>query len=63
MKLFESQWEATKTALLEGADLTHNQDGSKNTSKKKMMGVLENTRRQLMEAATSAYGRFARLPR
>lgn len=54
MKLFESQWEATKGALLEGADLTHNQDGSKNTSKQKTMAVvLENTRRQLMEAATT----------
>jgi hypothetical protein len=39
MKLFESQWEATKTALLEGADLTHNQDGSRNTSKQKTMAV------------------------
>jgi hypothetical protein len=43
MKLFESQWEATKTALLEGADLTHNQDGSRNTSKQKMMGLFLRT--------------------
>ena len=55
MKLFESQWDATKTALLEGSDLTHNMDGSISTSKKKAMGVLlENTRRALME--TSAAG-------
>lgn len=55
MKLFESQWEATKGALLEGADLTHNMDGSVNSTKRKAMGVLlENTRKALME--TSAAG-------
>jgi hypothetical protein len=55
MKLFESQWENVKQNLLEGADLTHNMDGSANSSKKRMMGVLlENTRKSLME--TSAAG-------
>lgn len=54
MKLFESQWEAVKENLLEGADLTHNMDGSANANKKKTMGLLlENTRRSLMEAASS----------
>lgn len=53
-KLFESQWVQTKQALCEGADLTRNFDGSINTTKKKMMEtVLENTRRSLMETATS----------
>lgn len=54
MKLFESQWQATKAALCEGRDLTHNQDGTINPNKKKMMEtVLENTRKALMEAATA----------
>lgn len=54
MKLFESQWEAVKENLLEGADLTHNMDGSVNANKKKTMGLLlENTRRSLMEAAST----------
>jgi hypothetical protein len=55
-KLFESQWKATKAALCEGRDLTHNQDGSKNDQKKKVMEtVLENTRRELklLENATA----------
>ena len=53
MKLFESQWAATKEALLEGADLTHNQDGSRNANKRQMMNILlENTRKALMETAT-----------
>jgi hypothetical protein len=55
-KLFESQWKATKQALCEGRDLTHNQDGSVNPNKKKVMEtVLENTRREmrLMENATA----------
>lgn len=55
-KLFESQWKATKAALCEGRDLTHNQDGSVNPNKKKVMEtVLENTRREmrLMENATA----------
>ena len=55
MKLFESQWEQTKNLLLEGSDLTHNMDGSANSTKKRMMNVLfENTRKSLME--TSAAG-------
>ncbi len=54
MKLFESQWEQVKENLLEGADLTHNMDGSVNANKKKTMGLLlENTRRSLMEAAST----------
>ena len=54
MKLFESQWDATKTALLEGTDLTHNMDGTLNSTKKRAMGVLlENTRRSLMETSAS----------
>lgn len=53
-KLFESHWQATKQALCEGADLTRNFDGSKNENKKRMMEtVLENTRRALMETASS----------
>jgi hypothetical protein len=53
-KLFESQWKATKAALCEGRDLTHNQDGSLNPNKKKVMEtVLENTRRALNENATA----------
>jgi hypothetical protein len=55
-KLFESQWKATKTALLEGRDISHNMDGSKSTSKRQMMStLLENTRREmrLMETATA----------
>ena len=55
-KLFESQWKATKAALCEGRDLTHNQDGTLNLNKKKVMEtVLENTRRELklMEQATA----------
>ncbi len=54
MKLFESQWESVKEQLLEGADLTHNFDGSVNTNKTKMMSLLlDNTRRSLMEAAST----------
>lgn len=55
-KLFESQWQATKKALCEGRDLTHNMDGTPNPNKKKVMEtVLENTRRELklMENATA----------
>lgn len=55
-KLFESQWQATKKALCEGRDLTHNMDGTPNPNKKKMMEtLLENTRRELklMETATA----------
>jgi hypothetical protein len=54
-KLFESQWQATKKALCEGRDLTHNFDGTPSNTKKAMMEtVLENTRRELklMENAT-----------
>lgn len=54
MKLFESQWAAVKENLLEGADLTHNQDGTLNSNKRNVMNtLLENTRRSLMEAASS----------
>ena len=53
-KLFETQWARTKNALLEGRDISHNMDGTKSSTKRKMMEtVLENTRRHLMEAATS----------
>lgn len=55
-KLFESQWSVTKKMLCEGKDLTHNQDGTLNPTKKKMMEtVLENTHRELklMENATA----------
>jgi hypothetical protein len=53
-KLFESNWANTKNALLEGRDISHNQDGSKSTTKRKMMDILlENTRRALMENATA----------
>jgi hypothetical protein len=47
-KLFESQWKATKAALCEGRDLTHNMDGTRNDNKKRMMEtLLENTRRHI----------------
>jgi hypothetical protein len=55
-KLFESQWQATKKALCEGADLKKNADGSPNTTKQRVMEtVLENTRRELklLESATA----------
>lgn len=55
-KLFESQWQATKKALCEGRDLTHNMDGSPNPNKKAIMEtLLENTRRELrlMENSTA----------
>jgi hypothetical protein len=55
-KLFESQWSQTKKMLCEGKDLTHNQDGTVNPTKKKVMEtVLENTYREmkLMENATA----------
>lgn len=55
-KLFDSQWSVTKKMLCEGKDLTHNQDGTLNPQKKKVMEtVLENTYRELklMENATS----------
>jgi hypothetical protein len=54
-KLFESQWQTTKAALCEGRDLTHNMDGTVNTTKKAVMEtVLENTRKEmrLLENAT-----------
>jgi hypothetical protein len=54
MNLFESKWDGLKEKLLEGSDLTHNMDGSLNNNKKKTMNLLlENTRRSLMEAASS----------
>ncbi len=54
MKLFESRWEQTKEALLEGRDLTHNADGSANTTKKRVMEtLLNNQRNALMEQAAS----------
>jgi len=53
-KLFETQWKRTKEALCEGYDLEHNQDGSKNRNKKRVMEtILDNTHRYLMESATS----------
>jgi hypothetical protein len=59
IKLFESNWKATKGALLTGSDLERNQDGSANPNKRKVMDVLlENTknhlnnRAPLFEAAT-----------
>jgi hypothetical protein len=55
-KLFDSQWSVTKKMLCEGKDLTHNQDGTLNPTKKQVMEtVLENTYRELrlMENATS----------
>lgn len=52
--LMETQWAQTKSALLEGSDLTKNFNGSVNENKKRTMEVvLENTRRSLMETATS----------
>lgn len=53
-KLFETQWQATKSALCEGRDLATNFDGSRNENKRKVMEtILDNTRRALMENATS----------
>jgi hypothetical protein len=55
-KLFESQWQATKKVLCEGADLKKNADGSPNANKQKVMEtILENTRREmkLLESATA----------
>jgi len=61
-KLFESQWNATKQALCEGTDLEMNQDGTPNSTKKRVMEtILENThaelnnlgRMPLMETATA----------
>jgi hypothetical protein len=52
--LMETQWAQTKNALLEGSDLCTNFNGTRNDNKKKTMEViLENTRRALMENATS----------
>jgi hypothetical protein len=52
--LMETQWAQTKSALLEGSDLEKNFNGSRNENKKRTMEiVLENTRRALMETATS----------
>lgn len=52
--LMETQWAQTKAALLEGSDLSTNFNGSRNDNKRKTMEViLENTRRSLMETATS----------
>ncbi|AUZ94997.1 major head protein [Agrobacterium phage Atu_ph07] len=52
-KLFESNWDTAKAALLEGKDLTRNFDGSYNDNKKRVMNaVLENVRKDI--AARSA---------
>lgn len=63
--LFENQWQQTKQALCEGADLTRNFDGSVNHNKKAVMDVvLENTRKAMMEAASvgaTAHGNIAAL--
>ncbi len=54
MKLLEAKWAGIKEGLLEGADLTHNMDGSVNHNKRNMMSLmLENTRRSLMETAST----------
>lgn len=54
-KLNDSQWSVTKKMLCEGKDLTHNQDGSLNPSKKKAMEtVLENTYREIQRLNESA---------
>lgn len=55
-KLQEGQWNATKKALCEGADLKKNADGSVNTTKQRMMEtIFDNTRRELklLESATA----------
>lgn len=50
--LFESNWAEAKKALCEGADLSHNFDGSKNTTKAKTMEiVLENARKDIASRA------------
>lgn len=50
--LFEGNWSETKQALCEGNDLMYNFDGSKNTSKQKMMAtVLENARKDIAQRA------------
>lgn len=52
-KLFESNWAAIKNGLLEGRDVSHNQDGTKSTTKRQVLDiVLENTRKALMENAS-----------
>lgn len=52
-KLFESNWASIKTGLLEGRDVSHNQDGTKSSTKRQVLDiVLENTRKALMENAT-----------
>lgn len=54
-KLFESQWQATKKALCEGRDLTHNMDGTPNANKRKMMEtILDNTRKHMLSEAATA---------
>lgn len=46
--LFESQWNETKNALLQGSDIKYNFDGTPNENKKKTMDVvLENTKNEL----------------
>lgn len=53
-KLFTSQWEKTKELLCEGKEIDMNFDGSRNESKKRTMEILlENSRRSLMEAAST----------
>lgn len=52
-KLFESNWASIKNGLLEGRDVSHNQDGTKSTTKRQVLDVvLENTRKALMENAS-----------
>jgi hypothetical protein len=56
MNKFEGQWQATKKALCEGADLKKNADGTANKTKQRMMEtILDNTRRELklLESATA----------
>lgn len=49
-KLFESNWNRTKEALLSGKDLMINQDGTPNATKRAVMEtVFENTRREMMK--------------
>jgi hypothetical protein len=54
-KLFEGNtWTLAKEKLLEGRDLTHNQDGSKNSTKRQVMEtLLENTKKNLLETASA----------
>lgn len=53
---FESYWAKAKEALLEGKDLSFNQDGTRNKFKKKTLSLLMDNTQKHLDAMSRSYG-------